>query len=152
VNDAELAMRPPAVEVAGHLRISAPALLGRHLLAPILPDYLLRFPKVQADLTLTDRAVNLIEEGLEVAIRIGTLEDTSLLARRLGEVRVVTCASPDYLARHGEPQSPHELKRHDCLVFAVDPQECCGDIRRPEGESLLSASRCAFEPTLLKPS
>ena len=119
---AELALAPSA-EVAGHLHVSAPALLGRHLLSPLLPEYLQRFPKVQVDLTLTDHPVNLIDERLDVAIRIGTLGDSSLISRRLGEVQMVTCASSAYLARCGEPQSPPDLKRHDCLVFATDPND-----------------------------
>lgn len=118
VEKAQLALVPPT-EARGGLRVSAPMLFGRHILGPLLPEYLRRFPKVAPDLVLTDCAVDLIDEGLDVAIRIGRLEDSSLIRRGLGQVRMVTCASPAYLAKHGEPRAPLDLKRHDCLVFAA---------------------------------
>jgi DNA-binding transcriptional LysR family regulator len=87
VRDAELAVRPPVLEPTGRIGISAPALLGRHLLAPILPSYLKAYPKVQVDAVLSDRDVNLIEDGVDIALHIGTLGDSSLLNDRVWRYR-----------------------------------------------------------------
>jgi len=110
VHDAKLALVSVSAEISSQLRLSAPSLLGRHLLAPVLANYLQQFPKVRVDLILTDRAVNLIEDEIDIAIRIGALEDTSLVSRKFGAVRIVTCAAPSYIARREEPLSPHDLK------------------------------------------
>lgn len=123
IRDAELALRPATLEASGHIRVAAPSLLGRHLLTPILPDFLKAHPKVQLDLTLRDHDLNLIEDGIDVGLHIGSLGDSALLDHKLGEIRIVTCASPGYLRRHGSPDTPHQLRHHDCLVFAVDPND-----------------------------
>ena len=123
IRDAELELRPATLEASGHIRVAAPSLLGRHLLTPILPDFLKAHPKVQLDLTLTDRDLNWIEDGVDVGLHIGTLGDSTLLERKLGEIRIVTCAAPTYLRRHGQPDTPHQLRNHECLVFAVDPND-----------------------------
>ena len=95
-----------------------PVLIGRLLIAPRLPAFLARYPSVDIDLLLIDRAVNLIEEDIAVAVRVGRLPDSSLVARKLAEVRMVVCAAPSYLARRGRPTIPADLRRHDCLVFS----------------------------------
>ena len=123
VRDAELAVRPTVLEPTGRIGISAPALLGRHLLAPILPSYLKACPKVQVDVILSDRGINLIEDGVDVALHIGSLGDSSLLRRKLGQIRMITCAAPSYLRQRGQPDTPHQLRQHDCLVFAIDPND-----------------------------
>ncbi len=123
IAEAELALRPATLEASGHIRVAAPALLGRHLLVPILPAFLKAHPKVQVDLTLSDRALNLIEDGIDVGLHIGSLGDSALRDHRLGDIRIVTCAAPGYLRRHGSPETPHQLRQHDCLVFAVDPND-----------------------------
>lgn len=87
----------------GLLRVSAPVLYGRRFLAPVIADYLRRYPRVRVELTLADRRMNLIEEGFDLALRIGPLDDSSLAARKLGEGHIYYVASPDYLARHGTP-------------------------------------------------
>ncbi len=99
----------------GHLSITAPLMLGRMHVAPLVSDYLAANPDVSADLMLTDRNVNLVEEGVDVAVRIGRLADSSLVARRLGEIGQVICASPAYLHTHGAPATPDVLSTHACL-------------------------------------
>ena len=96
----------------GVLRITAPVLFGQRFIAPILRDYLDAHPKVTAEALFLDRIVDLIGEGLDVAVRIGNLPDSSLSATRVGAVRRVTVASPGYLARHGMPKAPGELTGH----------------------------------------
>lgn len=94
---------------SGELNVTAPVLFGRRFLAPILRDYLDAFPAVTARVLLLDRNVSLTEEGLDAALRIGELADSSLAALRVGAVRHVTVAAPDYLRRHGRPENPAEL-------------------------------------------
>jgi DNA-binding transcriptional LysR family regulator len=118
VEEAEAALSTRRTEVSGRLSISAPTLIGRLRLAPLLPGFLAAHSGVSVDLTLVDRYVNLSEEGIDLAIRVGLLPDSDLIARRLGEVRRVVCATPAYLARRGTPQTPDDLAGHDCLVFA----------------------------------
>ncbi len=103
---------------AGTLRISAPVIFGTHALVPALAEYMARHPDVRVEATLTDRVVDLAEEGFEAALRIGTLADSSVLvARALAPYRLMMCASPAYLARHGTPRSVHALAGHQCLSF-----------------------------------
>lgn len=96
----------------GELRITAPVLFGCHYVTPILADFLLDQPLVDAETLFVDRLVNLVEEGLDVAIRIGELPDSTLTAIRVGTVRRVLCASSDYLAAHGRPAHPDDLEDH----------------------------------------
>jgi DNA-binding transcriptional LysR family regulator len=102
----------------GRLRVTAPVTFGSHCLAPLITGYLRAYPDVQVDLTLTDRFVDLVDEGYEVAIRLGTLADSSLIATPLRPYRLIACASPAYLAQHGEPKTPQALAKHECLGFA----------------------------------
>lgn len=106
---------------AGRLRIASPALLGRTVVAPLLPGFLARHAALSVELVLVDRAVNLVEEDIHLAIRVGRLPDSALVARKLGEVRMIACAAPSYLARRGTPCSPEDLRQHDCLVFSDQP-------------------------------
>ena len=103
---------------AGKLRVTAPVTFGTEALTPLLPEYLARYPQVSIDLALHDRVVDLAEEGFEVAIRIGELPDSPLIARPLGPYTLMMCASPDYLARKGTPVTPAQLAQHECLAFA----------------------------------
>ena len=105
-------------EPSGRLRVSAPVLMGRLLIAPRLPAFLAQYPLVDIDLLLIDRAVNLVEEDIAVAVRIGRLPHSSLVARKLADVRMMICAAPSYLARRGTPAVPADLREHDCLVFS----------------------------------
>jgi len=101
--------------VQGLLRVTAPVLFGRRHVAPLVTTFLDRFPEIRVELVLHDRHLDLIEEGLDVAVRIGSLSDSSLLVRRVGEVRRVVVASPEYIARRGTPTQPAELSSHDTI-------------------------------------
>ncbi len=107
--------------LSGRLRIAAPNLLGRLVIAPLLPRFLRLHPGVAVDLVLVDRNVNLLEEGLHLAVRVGRLPDSSLVARKLDDIQMVLCAAPAYLAQRGTPAIPEDLHRHDCLVFSDAP-------------------------------
>src|SRR5262249_44805650 len=102
----------------GDLVVSAPFALGRTHLLPVVAEFLATFPEVDVQLSFQDRAVNLLEEHVDVALRIGALADSSLIAARIGEVRRVVCASPTYLKSRGSPKSPEDLSKHDCITYA----------------------------------
>ncbi|WP_437819519.1 LysR family transcriptional regulator [Sorangium sp. So ce1078] len=102
----------------GRLKISAPITFGIRHLAPVIADYLLTYPEVAVDVSLNDRKVDLLEEGFDLAVRIGALPDSSLAARRIAPSRSVLCASPAYVERQGAPVEPADLERHECLEYA----------------------------------
>lgn len=102
----------------GLLRITAPVEFGRRYVAPLVNEFLALHPAIQVELTLLDRLVDLLDEGVELAIRIGQLPDSSLIATPLGHTRLVRCASPEYLQRSGVPQQPSDLLAHACIGFA----------------------------------
>mgnify|MGYP003694111923 CR=1 FL=1 len=102
-------------EPQGRLAVTASIMFGRRYVAQIVSEFLRRHPNVSAELLFVDRVVNLIEEGLDVAVRIGHLSDSSLVATRVGQVRRVVCATPQYLRRYGVPRSPEDLRRHRCI-------------------------------------
>ncbi|MBF0161095.1 MAG: LysR family transcriptional regulator [Magnetococcales bacterium] len=102
----------------GLLRVSAPMSFGIQHLSPAIADFLLEFPGIEMDLVLNDRYVDLVEEGFDVAVRIGILEDSTLMARRLATAKLVLCASPAYVARCGMPKEPEELTQHACLSYS----------------------------------
>ncbi|WP_293904308.1 LysR family transcriptional regulator [Phenylobacterium sp.] len=101
---------------SGQLKVSAPVSFGKGQLTPALLDFASAHPAVSLDVAFADRLVNLVEEGFDVAVRIGHLTDSSLVAKRLAAVRMVTCASPDYLARHGLPAALEDLARHEAVL------------------------------------
>ncbi|QUY46631.1 LysR family transcriptional regulator [Serratia plymuthica] len=103
-------------QVSGLLRITSPVQFGRKHVAPLVMAFLDRYPQMQIEMVLNDRNLDLIDEGLDVAVRIGHQQDSSRVARRLGQVSRVTVASPAYLARRGEPQHPSQLADHDTIV------------------------------------
>ena len=103
----------------GLLRISAPVTLGACVIAPLVANYLDSYPHVQAELALSNTRVDLIEEGYDLAVRIGPLGDTELVAKPLGYYRMIICASPEYLQRKGVPTSPADLEKHHCLTHLV---------------------------------
>lgn len=102
----------------GRLRISAPVSFATRHLAPLLCDFQRAHEHVSVDLQLNDRKVDIVEEGFDIALRIGHLKSSSLIARRIAPVRLVICASPDYLARHGTPEQLSELGQHRCLHYS----------------------------------
>ncbi|MBS0245774.1 MAG: LysR family transcriptional regulator [Proteobacteria bacterium] len=113
--DADASVSQLQAAPRGRLRVNAPMSFGFLHLAPALGDFLALYPEIELDVTLTDRFVDLIDEGVDVAVRIGSLTDSSLVARRLAVIRRVLCASPDYLKARGVPATPDALKAHDCL-------------------------------------
>lgn len=121
IEDADAAAAARRVEPQGLLKVALPASFGHKHIAPLVPPFAARFPKIQLAFSLSDRTVNVIEEGFDLAIRIGELEDSSLAARKLAPNRRVVCASPDYLRRHPAPRTPEDLQRHNCLT-TNDPQ------------------------------
>jgi DNA-binding transcriptional LysR family regulator len=106
-------------EPAGRLTVTASALFGRRHVAPIVSDFVRRYPKVNAELLFLDRVVNLIEEGVDVGVRIAQLEDSSMVAIPVGRTRRVVCASEAYLRRHGVPQTPNDVRKHVCIRHVV---------------------------------
>ena len=106
----------------GLLRINVGFAFGMHQLAPALPRFLARYPDIELDITVTDRLIDLMEEGADVAIRNGQLRDSSLVARRICDLHRVICASPGYLKKHGVPGTPQDLLRHNCISISAAPQ------------------------------
>ncbi len=131
--EAEDAVARLGGSVRGTLRVSGPVIFGERHIAPVLPKLLARHPDLRVELSLTDRYVNLAEEGLDCAVRIGSLGDSSLIAVRIGEVDAAVCASPAYLADRGTPTTPHELAAHDCLRFSLIAMSREWRFRGPEG-------------------
>jgi DNA-binding transcriptional LysR family regulator len=122
----------------GHLRVNTGTAYARHRLIPILPAFFERYPDITLDLSLTDRRVDLVEDGADVVLRTGSLEDSSLVARKIADGRRVICAAPAYLARRGTPQQPEDLLRHDCIVLHGLARLTAWPFRRATGiETLL---------------
>jgi DNA-binding transcriptional LysR family regulator len=117
LDEAERAAQSDRTEPSGRLSVTAPLIFGRLHVAPLLSCFVARHPKVSIELNLSDRFVNLVEEGHDLAIRIGHLPDSQLIARRFGETRRALVASPSYLERLGRPHHPHDLPRHDTITF-----------------------------------
>jgi len=103
-------------ELSGQIRITAPPILGAQFLNTVIPVYLKSYPNVSINVVLLNREVNLVEEGYDLAIRIGTLSDSSLIARKIAHFPLSIVASPSYLAMAGEPQHPKDLVQHNCLI------------------------------------
>lgn len=117
----------------GVLRIASSLSFGITPLGALIADYLVRYPEVSIDLVLSDRVVDLIEEGFDVAVRIGHLEDSSLIARRLAPIRFALCASPGYVASRGTPQRPSDLRDHECVVYTARQGPGQWRLTRPDG-------------------
>jgi DNA-binding transcriptional LysR family regulator len=115
-DDLESSVQEQQQQLTGHLRISAPTAYGSLIVAPLLHEFLTRHDRISLDLELTDRRISLIEEGFDLAIRLGALEDSTLICRRLAAMRTVVCAAPSYLKVQPTPRTPHELKDHECLI------------------------------------
>lgn len=109
--------------IAGTLRVTMPGAYGRHRVCHLLPGFLERYPDVRLELDLNDQAVDLIEERFELGIRVGDLQASTLMARQVEAIELVTVASPAYLARHGRPESPVELSVHACLALGSGAEE-----------------------------
>ena len=115
VHDAEAELTSSQAEPQGRLTVTASVLFGRRYVAPIVSAFIQRHQHVNVEMLFVDRVVNMVEEGIDVAIRIGHLKDTSLVAIPVGQVRRVVCASPRYLRRYGIPGNPDEVRAHRCI-------------------------------------
>lgn len=134
MGDAERDASGETKTMKGELVLSAPMALGRFYLLPIVVDFIKEYPNIDVRLALVDRRVNMIEEHVDIGMRVGTLNDHSLVAQKIGVVRRVVCAGPAYLARRGTPRSPEDLKDHDCITFenTLSPQNWTFDIGKAE--------------------
>lgn len=150
-------------EPRGLLRVNAPLTFGRAHLTRAIAEFQARYSEISIDLTLNDRTVDIVDEGFDLAIRIGLLDDSSLVSRKLAPCRMVLCASPEYLARSGTPERPEDLTKHNCLIyayfkqakrwnFACDGDEIAvnveGDFRANFGEALVEAAAAGRGITL----
>jgi LysR family transcriptional regulator for bpeEF and oprC len=117
VREAEESLSRTRLSPTGRLRVDAPTGLSSEVIVPALPDFFARYPDILLELGSSDRTVDLIEEGVDCAVRGGQLSDSNLIARRVGIMHFVTCATPDYLARYGRPAHPNELLRHRCVNY-----------------------------------
>lgn len=128
LDDAEGALRAESTAPAGHLNLTAPVLFGQMYVAPVVTRFVQRHPEMRCTLLLLDRVVNLLEEGLDLGIRIGRLQDSSLVAQTIGEVRRVVVATPAFLRRHGTPKHPRDLQQANCIRI-LSPRTGWGDFQ-----------------------
>lgn len=117
----------------GVLRVTIPLSYGQHRLGTVIGDYTQAYPQVQLDISLSDRKVDLVDEGFDLAIRIGAMPQSDLIARKLGAVRSIACAAPAYLARHGAPQTPADLAGHACLSYTLTGTGADWRLEGPDG-------------------
>ncbi|MGI9464944.1 MAG: LysR substrate-binding domain-containing protein, partial [Aestuariivirgaceae bacterium] len=165
VEEADLAVTERRADPSGTLRLTAPTSMARLHVAPAIAAFHMQYPNVRVVIKVTDRPVDIVGEGLDVAIRIGRLEDSSLMARKIGEARRLICASPAYLKRAGTPQHPGDLADHSCVIYRTSPGKnlwefCAGkkpvqvQVSGPlfcdDGETLVSAA-CAGLGLILVP-
>jgi DNA-binding transcriptional LysR family regulator len=132
VAEAEQVAGRMAAVPRGILKMTMPLAYGQHRLGPVLAGYVSAYPEVKLDISLSDRKADLIDEGFDLAIRIGALPESGLIARKLGSERSVVCGSPVYLERHGVPQTPRDLADHACLGYSLTHG---GEEWRLEGQS-----------------
>src|SRR5437016_3682236 len=119
VEEAEGSVQDERTRPSGRLVASAPIGFGRLHVSPVMSAYLKRYPEVSADLRLSDRMINLVEDGVDLAVRIGHLPDSTLVVRHVGEMRRIVVASKDYLAARGEPKRPAEIASHETIQFGA---------------------------------
>lgn len=133
IEEANIAVTQMQSTPTGTLRITAPVLFGSTVLAGLIAEFLEMYPQVNIDLKLSDQPIDLVQEGIDVAFRVGQLEDSSLIGRYLGDVRGLLCASPAYLAKHSAPQHPNDLANHALLTA---PQWLAWHMRGPKNEEV----------------
>lgn len=117
LDDAEASVMQARVQPKGRLRVDVPGALGRFIIVPELPKFLARYPELRLELGLGLRPVHMVEEGVDCVVRVGAQPDSSLIARRVGTMSFICCASPAYLKQHGMPRTPEELPAHRCVNF-----------------------------------
>ncbi|WP_029605571.1 LysR family transcriptional regulator [Kozakia baliensis] len=118
VEEAEALFRRDEIGPQGVLRVNLPGRIGRLIIAPALPTFLERYPAVDIELGMTDRAVNLVEDGIDCVLRVGPLQDSGLIGRKIGDLALINVASPAYLTQHGVPEYPAELRHHHVVRYA----------------------------------
>jgi DNA-binding transcriptional LysR family regulator len=126
VANAEASVSAGGLKASGHLRITAPAGFGRRHVAPLVPQFCVAHPDVTVSLNLSDRVVDLAAEGFDCAVRVGDLPDSSLVSVRMADNRRLCVATPEFLARHGTPQTPNDLMRLRCLTLSSDASQTRG--------------------------
>lgn len=114
----ETLFRQPASRLRGKLRVDVPGRLGRLVIAPALPDFFARFPEIELEMGVTDRPVDLVQEGVDCAVRVGPIGDSSLITRKIGDLSLLNCVSPVYLERYGVPTTIADLSRHFAVRYA----------------------------------
>jgi DNA-binding transcriptional LysR family regulator len=131
---AEASVSAGGVKASGHLRVTAPAGFGRRHVAPLVPRFVADHPDVSVSLNLSDRVVDIVNEGFDCAVRVGDLPDSSLVSVRLADNRRLCVASPEYLERAGTPRHPSDLTRHECLPLSSDASQTRGWAFKVDGE------------------
>ncbi len=126
----------------GRIRITSALSFGLRHLSHAISAYLSRYPEVKIELELSDRFIDIGEEGFDLAIRIGTLDESSLIARKLATTRLVACASPAYIKQHGAPRTPQELREHNCLTYSYNPRPKFWSFRRGGQEQTVQVEGC----------
>jgi DNA-binding transcriptional LysR family regulator len=119
IDDAEIAVARFGSEPRGTLKASVPVIFGELHIAPLLPEFAARYPEVRLDISLSDRLVNMLEEGFDMSVRISSMNDSSLVARKLANGHGVVVASPAYLKKHGTPKVPTDLSAHECIRYSL---------------------------------
>jgi DNA-binding transcriptional LysR family regulator len=153
LDDAEAAVRGAHSEASGQLGVTASVMFGRLFVAKLLLDFQAQHPAVTVRALLVDHVVDLLEEGLDVAVRIAHLADSSFAAARVGQVRRVLVAAPSYIERHGVPKTPRDLSDHQCLVFSTDrmtppwsfERDAKAYTHRPRGTLIVNSSEVAIQ-------
>jgi DNA-binding transcriptional LysR family regulator len=135
--EAEARIGRNTVSPAGVVRLATPPALGRMYIIPRLPDFFARYPDVSIDLVSSERRVDIVREGIDVAMRVGPLADSTLVARKIGDLQMAVAASPDYLARHGTPSTPADLKSHNLVVGQTQGATQPWRLTGPDGVFLL---------------
>jgi DNA-binding transcriptional LysR family regulator len=135
VDEAEAELTDQRSEAAGHLTVTAPVLFGQMHVVPGISSFLAHHSQARVDMLLLDRVVDLIDEGVDLAVRIAHLTDSSMIARRVGHIRRVLCASPDYLAQAGIPATPHELSHFECVRWRTQEGGNLWRFRDPNASS-----------------
>jgi DNA-binding transcriptional LysR family regulator len=131
---AEASVSAGGVKASGHLRVTAPAGFGRRHVAPLVPGFIAAHPDVSISLNLSDRVVDIVNEGYDCAVRVGEMPDSNLVSARLADNRRLCVATPAYLARAGTPAAPAELARHACLTLSSDASQTRGWAFMVDGE------------------
>ena len=141
-------LQEAAREVSGTLSVTVPASFGRQYISPLLPEFLAQHPRLKLHIDLSDSLRDLVREGFDLAIRIGELHDSTLVARRIARVQRVLCASPTYLKRRGTPKTPGDLAAHDCLPLSRAGGRPVWRLRGPRGEESAVHVRGPLESNL----